>query len=341
MTGAGTGSGAGSAGMAPAPFRSLLRRVHRLSSRDEVRGHAQRVREMAAALSAGGADALEIAELAARLGGALVRRLAALFQAERPAPAAWAWLALGSEARREQPLPTDQDHALAFAPAGGAEGWARALAERLGEDLEAAGFPPCQGGMMASRWHAALGTWCDRLERWMEDPAPDSLLGAAALADGRRVAGRLDAGPLQAALLRAPEHPRFVRELVRAALEFRPPSSLQVRLGTGSLDLEREALAPLVLLARVYGLAARSVERRTCARLEAARAAGLLGGDAAAGAAAAFRLLAGLRLGAGLRGEGSARLDLASLGRGEREAVLRALGAVRRLRERAAHRFLG
>ena len=56
--------------MAPAPFRSLLRRVHRLSSRDEVRGHAQRVREMAAALSAGGADALEIAELAARLGGA-------------------------------------------------------------------------------------------------------------------------------------------------------------------------------------------------------------------------------------------------------------------------------
>ncbi len=326
---------------APDPFRSLLRQVHRISRRDEVRGHARRVREMAVALSAGGADALEIAELAARLGGALVRRLAALFQAERPAPAAWAWLALGSEARREQALPTDQDHALAFAPASGAEGWAGALAERLGEDLEAAGFPPCQGGLVASRWQAALGTWCERVERWMEEPAPDSLLAAATLADARRIAGRLDAGPLQAALLRAAEHPRFVRELARAALEFRPPARLRVRLGMGSLDLEREALAPLVLLARVYGLAARSVERRTCARLEAARTAGLLGGDAAGDAAAAFRILAGLRFRAELGGARAGRLELGSLARAEREAALRALEAVRQLRERAAHRFLG
>ena len=324
---------------APPPFRSLLREVHRIAHRGEVRGHAERVRAMAAALSAEGADALRVADLSARIAAALVRRLASLFEAEHPAPAPWAWLALGSEARREQPLPTDQDHALAFAPASGAAAWARALAERLGEDLEAAGLPPCAGGLVASRWHAELGTWCRRLEAWMDDPEPQAVLSAATLADVRRIAGRLDLGSLEAALARAADHPRFLRELARAALQFRPPASVLVRLGLAELD--RAAVAPAILLARVYGLAARSPARGTCARLRAARDAGLLGGDAADAAAAAFRFLVELRFRNDLRaGKAAGSLRLGPLPPREREGTLRAVRAILQLRERAAHRFL-
>lgn len=324
---------------APPAFLSLLRQVHRISRRDEVRGHAQRVRAMSAELSDRGSDALQVAELAARIGAALVRRLSSLFEAEHPAPAPWAWLALGSEARREQPLPTDQDHALAFAPASGAAEWARALADRLEEDLEAAGLPPCAGGLVASRWHAELGTWCRRLQGWIEEPEPRAVLSAAALADARRIAGRLDVRPIDRALARAADQPRFLRELARAALQFRPPAPVLMRLGLAELD--REALAPAVLLGRVYALAARSPARGTCARLRAARDAGLLGGDAADPAAAAFRSLVELRFRADLRaGKAAGPLELRPLPSPERDEALRAVRAILQLRERAAHRFL-
>jgi CBS domain-containing protein len=326
---------------ADAPFLALLRQVHRISRRDELEGHAERVRAVAAFLAAQGADALEIADLSGRAAAALVRRLAALFETERPPPAPWAWLALGSGARREQPLPTDQDHALAFAASTGAEEWAAALADRLEQDLAAAGLPPCKGGLMASRWKADLGTWCGRIEGWMEDPEPLGLLVAAALADARRIAGRLDVAPLRAALARAPAHPRFLRELARAALEFRPPAAVLARLGVVRLDLERDALAPMVLVARVYGLAAGSPARGTCARIEAAREAGLLGADAAQAASTAHRVLLGLRLRTDLAAGGPARtVDVASLPRAERNAALQALDAVRQLQDRAEHRFL-
>lgn len=327
---------------APAPFRALLRQLHRLSHRDEVRGHADRLRAMAAELAAGGADAFRIADLASRAGAALVRRLAALFEAERPAPCPWAWLALGSEARREQPLPSDQDHALALGAGSGAEEWGRALAERLERDLGAAGIPPCQGGLVASRWTAELPAFCRRIQGCLEEPEPRALLLAAALADARRIAGRLGVGPLGATLARAPDHPRFLRELAWAALEFRPPPPALVRLEIVRLELERRALAPLVLLARVYGLAAGSPARGTCARLEAAAQAGLLGTDAAGAASAAFRFLLGLRLRAELAaGSPAGPIELRSLARADRDAAVQALAAVRRLQERAEHRFLG
>lgn len=323
----------------PRPFLDLLRRVQRIRGRGELPGHADRVRGMAAALAAEGAGAEAIAALAARVGAALVRRLVGLFEAERgAAPAPFAWLALGSEARREQPLPTDQDHALALA--SGDEAWAAALAERLRLDLEAAGLPPCPGGLTADRWRASLDAWCGRVAGWMEEPEPEGVLAAAALADARPVAGRLRVDPLRAALARAPGHPRFLRELARAALAFRPPPALLVRLGAARAELERDAAAPLVLVARLYGLAARSPARGSCDRLADAAGAGLLDGELAAAAAGAFRAVAGLRLRAGLRGA-SGPLDLAALRREERETVLSALGTVRRLQDRAAARFLG
>jgi len=322
---------------APLPYRTLLREVLSFARPEDAMGHAERLRGLAGSLRAEGAGALVVADLAARLNAALVRRLAGLFEEGRgPSPLPFAWMALGSEGRREQPLPTDQDHALVLAPGEGEE-WAKDLAERLSHDLEAAGFPPCPGGFSASTWRASLPTWCDRVRAWMADPDPESVLRAAALADARRVAGRLDPAPLRAALARAVRYPRFLRELARAALEFRPPPPLLVRLGAARLDLERDGLAPVVFLARVYGLAAGAPAPGTCARLGAAREAGLLDPELAGRGEEAFRVFADLRFRADLRG---GPVEAGALLPEERAAALAALGAVRRLQDRAAQRFL-
>src|SRR5512138_493662 len=126
---------------------AVLRGIERLASRRSLPGYAARVTEMASSLLAGGLDATVIAGLVARLNDALLGPI--LRWAEQdlgPPPAPYAWIAFGSEGRMEQTLLTDQDNALVFADEGAARAdWYRALAERVNEDLEAAGFPACPG----------------------------------------------------------------------------------------------------------------------------------------------------------------------------------------------------
>jgi CBS domain-containing protein len=292
---------------------------------------------------AAGAEAR--ARATARRGDALVRRLVALDLAERgPPPAPFAWLALGSAGRREQALPGEQDHALVLGDAAGDgdRAWFRALAARVEEGLAAAGFPPCGAGLTAGRLARRRAEWCARVREAVDDPAPAGLLEVAILLDARRVAGELGLGPLRAALLAGAGRPRFLRALVEAALAFPVPAPRRPLAGRRGLrlDLKRQALGPLVLLARCYGLAAASLATGTCARLSAAREAGLLGADLAGAAAEAFRLLLGLRLRQALPGDaGAAAAGPTVLSAGEAAAILPALRTIRRLQERAARRF--
>src|SRR5512138_1948002 len=182
---------------------AVLRRVERLASREGLPGYAATVAEMASALLAGGLDATQIAGFVARLNGTLVSRIVRLAEADLgPAPAPWAWLALGSEGRAEQTLLTDQDNALVHAD-GAAPAWYAAFAERVNADLEAAGFPRCPGGFMARRWTAPLSEWAARFAGWIDAPSPEALLHAGVFFDWRRVAGGLELAPLDAALAAA------------------------------------------------------------------------------------------------------------------------------------------
>jgi CBS domain-containing protein len=326
---------------------AVLRRVERLSARESLPGYAATVAEMASALLSGGLDATLIAGFVARLNDALLGRIVRLAEADLgPAPAPWAWLALGSEGRAEQTLLTDQDNALVFADAG-AEGrpWFEAFADRVNADLEAAGFPRCPGGYMARGWTAPLREWAARFASWIDAPSPEALLRAGIFFDFRRVAGALDLSPLEAVLAGAAGKAPFLRFLARAALEFRPPPTLLLRLkGSSAVDLKAHGIAPVVFLARCYGLELGGAPRGTLARLEAAARAGSLSEEVFAEVAEAYRFLVGLRLRLQLRslaaGEPAASAaPLAGLGALERSRLKDALRAVRALQEAGALHF--
>ncbi len=327
---------------------SALRRVERLSTRERLPGYASTVVEMASALLEGGLDATLIAGFVARLNDALLDRIVRMAEGELgPAPAPWAWLALGSEGRREQTLLTDQDNALVWAD--GAEEdrtWFEAFADRVAADLLAAGFPECPGGYVARRWMGPLGEWTRRFASWTDAPSPEALLHAAIFFDLRRVAGALDVAPLEAVLAGAPGKPAFLRFLARAALGFHPPAALLLRLEGGSsvVDLKAHGIAPVVFLARCYGLELGGRARSTLDRLEAAAAAGLLSADVHAGTAEAYRFLLGLRLRLQLRALAARKpareqVALAELGAVERSRLKDALRAVRAFREAGTHHF--
>jgi len=326
---------------------AVLRRVERLHERESLPGYAATVTEMATALLAGGLDATVIAGFVARLNDALLDRIVRMAEADLgEPPCRWAWLALGSEGRMEQTLLTDQDNALVWEREGEAErAWFAAFAERVNADLEAAGFPRCAGGYMARAWNGTLDEWVRRFEEWVDAPSPEAVLHGAIFFDYRRVAGNLDLGPLESIVAGAVEKPVFVRFLARAALEFKPPPMLLITLrGRSTVDLKLHGIAPVVLLARCYGLELGGAERNTLDRLEAAARAGALPEDVYASVADAYRFLVGLRLRLQLdrlsAGQApTSTVPLAELTAAERTHVKDALRAVKAFQEAGGLHF--
>ena len=342
---------------------TVLRRVERLAGRASLPGYAATVSEMTSALLAGGLEANVIAGFVARLNDALLQRVVRMAEDDLgPPPCPWAWLALGSEGRMEQTLLTDQDNALVWEGEGegpppqprsagrGKSGdefraWFVRFAERVHADLEAAGFPRCPGGYMARGWNGTLDEWKRRFEEWIDAPSPEALLHGAIFFDFRAVAGDLDLATLEASLADAPRKPVFVRFLARNALDFRPPPLLLLTMrGHSTVDLKLHGIAPVVLLARAYGLELGGAERNTLDRLEAAARAGRLQETVYTEVAEAYRFLVGLRLRLQLdritRGKPpSSAVALAELSAVERGHVKDALRAVKAFQEAGALHF--
>jgi CBS domain-containing protein len=331
---------------APGPM-AVLRRVERMADRSGLPGYAAKVTEMVAALLAGGLEADLMAGYVARLNDALLRRLLAFAEADLgPPPAPYAWVVMGSEGRMEQTLLTDQDNALVFDDQGeGQRPWFQALAERVNADLEAAGFPPCHGAYMASHWLGTVSEWVQRFADWFETRKPQELLAASTFFDFRKVGGQLDLEPLEAALSSTAQHPIFLRYLARAALDLRPPNTLLLRLRESTeLDLKMQGLAPIVLLARCYGLEIGSPERNTHARLEAAVKAGLMSQEVFAVVGEAYKFLLGLRLRLQLKlaSEGKPvtnKVAFSDLGAIERSRLKDAFRAIRSWQDMAAYHY--
>ncbi len=326
---------------------AVLRLVDKLPGRQSLPGYSRKVTEMVAALLAGGLNAVVIAGFVAQLNDALMRRILHWAEAdlgEPPAP--YAWLALGSEGRQEQTLLTDQDNALVFADEGAASrAYYTALADRANTDLAAAGFPRCPGGYMARNHCGTLSEWRDRFAGWVGDPTAEGVLEAAISFDFRRVAGSLDLTPMQEVLDGTPRRDAFLRSLIRQALEFRPPPLLVLRLRSGTdLDLKRQGIAPVVFLARCYGLAVGSQARSTLERLRAATRAGLMGPEASAAVIDSYRYLLGLRLRMQLKAisEGKVPTNVISLSKVsgvERSRLKDSLRAIGSWQDKAAYRY--
>ncbi len=326
---------------------AVLRRVERLTSRESLPGYGAKVTEMAAVLLAGRLDPVVIAGFVARLNDALLRPILKWAEAELgPPPAPYAWIAFGSEGRMEQTLLTDQDNALVYADEGGARrDWFQAFAERVNTDLEAAGFPKCPGGYMARKWHGTLSEWIQRFEGWSDEVKPQALLEAAIFFDFRRVAGQLDLESLEEVMAKAARKPPFLRFFAKAAMEFRPPPMLLLRMRGGStLDLKLHGISPIVFLARCYALEVGSRARNTLERLENAVRAGLMAEDVWSTVSEAYRFLLGLRLRQQLRmiAEGrpaTNQVALSDLTAIERSRLKDSFRAIKGWQDRAAYHY--
>jgi CBS domain-containing protein len=222
-------------------------------------------------------------------------------------PAAWAWLALGSEARREQTLATDQDNGLAYDGDGpDVEAYFSSLAERMNTWLATCGYAECRAGVMARNpgWRLSREGWIELVESWLRQPTRHRVHIAMIGLDLRTIAGPLAVErDLDALLETAPQHPYFLDRLARAAVESPPPTGflrefVVERTGehVGTLDIKRGGVGPIVNLARLYALSAGSTARSTADRLRAGVAHGSVPPDRGKELEEAFATVSRVRL---------------------------------------------
>ena len=229
-------------------------------------------------------EALDVLAVLATATDAVARRLVelAIEQLGRP-PVPWAWLSLGSEARREQTLATDQDNGLAYDGDGPeVENYFAALAERMNTWLATCGYTECRAGVMARNpgWRLSRAGWIELFETWLHTPTRHHVHIAMIGLDLRAVAGPLPIErDLDALLETAPQHPYFLERLTKAAVELRPPVGflrdfVVERSGehVGTLDIKSGGIGPIVNLARLYALSAGSTAKTTVDRLHAGAA---------------------------------------------------------------------
>jgi CBS domain-containing protein len=173
------------------------------------------------------------------------------------------------------------------------------MAELVVTALARAGLPLCSGGYMATNWCHPISEFRELFRGWVEQPVPDALLKAEVFLDVRPIHGELSVEVLDRILVGGGSSGQFLVQMARAAVKFTPPLGLFGRLRTTSdskIDVKRGGIAAIVLLARLYALAAGSSARTTVARLEAAAAAGTLSHSGVEKLVDAYRLLTALRL---------------------------------------------
>ncbi|MCP3951826.1 MAG: hypothetical protein GY697_06345 [Desulfobacterales bacterium] len=123
----------------------------------------------------------------------------------------YCWINMGSAARHEQTLRTDQDNALIFedpSPDKAAEvcHYFEKLAGLVVEGLIHCGFKACPGGVMASNplWRRSLGEWITALDGWVDSRDPEATRVLSILLDFRPVWGdRRLADQLQRTIFKA------------------------------------------------------------------------------------------------------------------------------------------
>ncbi len=289
---------------------SLRQRIARAQNVPELVSAARELRLSVVAMHEARVAAANVTAVYAVVVDALTRRLLELAVADAGDPEVeFAWLALGSQARREAMPSSDVDSAIVWF--GGPDddrirSRLHALAVEVVSGLKACGLAPDTHGASASDplFVRSLESWQRVVRSWIADPTQEkALILVSVLVDSRPVWGIHTGTGVADAFRVAPSNPALLRLLARFALSHRPPTGFFRGLVVehtgehrGRLDLKHGGVIPIVDLARWAGIAAGVTSASTVERLRAAGAAGTLPSAHARTLEEAFELITGLRL---------------------------------------------
>ncbi|WMO13418.1 DUF294 nucleotidyltransferase-like domain-containing protein [Pseudoalteromonas piscicida] len=199
-----------------------------------------------------------------------------------PPPIPYCFIALGSMARDEQLIVTDQDNALilddSYQPAEHGAYFEK-LAKFVCDGLANCGYKYCDGGIMASNpaWRITYSQWLAQFEDWIENPSPEALLNSSIFFDLEGVWGETKWAEKLTAFIskKAKITPKFLAAMAHNALRRTPPLGFfngfvleQDGEHRRSMNIKRRGTAPLSDLVRVHALGVGSKKQNSFERLE-------------------------------------------------------------------------
>lgn len=261
---------------------------------DDLEMAARRIPDLHIQLVQSAASAWHLGQAISSISDALSERLIHLARqriGEPPVP--FAWLAVGSQARREQTSRSDQDHALLLSDDYREEEhgeYFRALAEFVSDGLARCGFYYCPGKVMATNpdWRQPFAVWRDYFDGWIRKPEKRALMLASNFFDIRPIAGEESLyDRLRSEVLEQTQDNRiFIAHMAANALTHKPPLGFFRNLVVihdgkhdNTVNLKQRGIIPIVDLARIFALSGGLRELNTVDRLRAAAEAGLVSAE--------------------------------------------------------------
>jgi PAS domain S-box-containing protein len=275
-------------------------------------------------------------------------------------PVPFVFLSFGSAARREMTLFSDQDNAIVFAESEHADtethrDFFLKLAHRVCEKLDQAGYPFCEGGIMATnpKWCLSVGEWKAKAAQQFQNPTPEALLEINIFADLHPLYGDLSLfNDLQQSIFElAGKSTVFFACYARSCLDYTVPLGVfgQLRTaqlqGTQSLNI-KDCIAPIILFARIYSLKQAIPQPATLERLQTLYERGILSEKAFQEMTAVFNYFCRLRLINQIEAHNDLRkiddlLDIAHLSESERQECRALLSTIPPYQAKISFDFLG
>ncbi len=262
----------------------LVSNIHRQQSLKGLKRISKEVPDTFVRMVNEDANSQMIGSAMAGIGRSFTQRLLELGEEQLgPPPVPYCFMALGSMARDEQLVVTDQDNAMilddSFVPEEH-DAYFLALAKFVSDGLAQCGYSYCTGDIMATnpKWRQPLRVWKHYFTDWIENPKAEALLNSNIFFDLDGIYGETGfAEQLKTLVAQKASHSqRFLTLLARNALNRTPPIGFfrnfvleEDGQHRKTFNLKRRGTAPLSDLIRVHALACGSRAQNTFERLKA------------------------------------------------------------------------
>ncbi len=194
-------------------------------------------------------------------------------------PSPYTFFVMGSAGRFEQSIWSDQDHGIIFAETSqSSQTYFLRLGEEIAKGLFLAGYPYCDGGVMAKNplWCKSFSDWQKQLVNWINESTWDSIRHLLIFTDARPLFGPkhyvadlkqvvFQAVHQQHRLHRIWENTLYIKKGLNALGHF-----LVEEHGphAGMLNLKERVLIPYINAGRLLSLINKSEESSTLSRLK-------------------------------------------------------------------------
>ncbi|MEA3494720.1 MAG: DUF294 nucleotidyltransferase-like domain-containing protein [Bacteroidota bacterium] len=261
----------------------LVRKIEKAEKLESIKQIQKKVTVLIKALLDSGAKAQNITRIISSIADAITNRLILLSLEEfGEPPCRFAFVAMGSEGRKEQTLATDQDNAIIIEDVEkgkleNAKKYFKNFAEKMNNDLDYVGYKYCEGEVMANnpKWMQPLSVWKNYFTKWIVNSTPQNLIDSSIFFDFRCIYGEKKyTDELKLHIDKVIENKAvFFYNFAESVLNFKAPSNISGSIIKTAAPKEisfdiKKILLPVLAFIKIYSLKNNIAETNSLSRLE-------------------------------------------------------------------------